>query len=43
MGLFSRLFEKVKSGISAAPDLAEVEKALIESDLGANNAREIIE
>ena len=43
MGLFSRLFEKVKSGITSTPDLSEIEKSLIESDLGAANVREIID
>ena len=43
MGLFSRLFEKVKSGFTDNSDLVEIERNLIEADLGATNAREIIE
>jgi fused signal recognition particle receptor len=43
MGLFSRLFEKVKSGLTSSTDLSDVEKLLIESDLGAANSRELIE
>lgn len=43
MGLFSRLFEKVKDGFTPNQDLTDVEKALIESDLGAANSKAIIE
>jgi fused signal recognition particle receptor len=43
MGLFSRLFEKVKTGLTSNQDLIDIEKTLIESDLGAANAKEIIE
>jgi fused signal recognition particle receptor len=43
MGLFSRLFEKVKSGFTATEDFTDIEKSLIESDLGAANSREILE
>ena len=43
MGLFSRLLEKVKSGLTSSSDLGEIEKALIESDLGATNVRELLE
>ena len=43
MGLFSRLLEKVKSGLTSSADLGEIEKALIESDLGATNVRELLE
>ena len=43
MGLFSRLFEKVKTGLTSNQDLIDIEKSLIESDLGAANAKEIIE
>ena len=43
MGLFSRLFEKVKGGLTSSQDFSDVEKLLIESDLGAANSKEIIE
>jgi fused signal recognition particle receptor len=43
MGLFSKLFEKVKSGIANSSDLSDVESALIEADLGAANAAQLIE
>ena len=43
MGLFSRLIEKVKSGSTSTQDFAEIEKSLIQSDLGAANAKAIIE
>ena len=43
MGIFSRLFEKVKTGLTSNSDLTDIEKALIESDLGAANAKEIVE
>ena len=43
MGLFSRLIEKVKSGSTSTQDFAEIEKSLIQSDLGAANAKDIIE
>ena len=43
MGIFSRLFEKVRTGLTSNSDLTDIEKALIESDLGAANAKEIVE
>lgn len=43
MGIFSRLFEKVRGGLTSDQDLSEIEKSLIESDLGAANAKAIIE
>ena len=43
MGLFSRLFEKVKGGNSSSQDFAEIEKSLIASDLGISNVKEIME
>ena len=43
MALFSKLFAKIRGTAISAGDWAEIEQALIESDLGATNAREIIE
>ena len=43
MALFSNLFQKIRGGSTSSSDWAEVEEALIASDLGAKNAAEIIE
>ena len=43
MALFSNLFQKIRGGSTSSRDWAEVEEALIASDLGAKNAAEIIE
>ena len=43
MALFSKLFAKIRGTAISAGDWAEIEQALIESDLGATNAKEIIE
>lgn len=43
MGLFSRLLEKVRSGLTSTADFGEIEKSLIESDLGATNVKEVLE
>ena len=43
MALFSKLLQKIRGGSTSSSDWAEVEEALIASDLGAKNAAEIIE
>ena len=43
MALFSKLLQKIRGGSTSGSDWAEVEEALIASDLGAKNAAEIIE
>jgi fused signal recognition particle receptor len=43
MALFSKLLQKIRGGSTSGSDWAEVEEALIDSDLGAKNAAEIIE
>lgn len=43
MALFSKLFAKIRGGSTSNSDWAEIEEALIASDLGAKNALEIIE
>jgi fused signal recognition particle receptor len=43
MALFSKLLAKIRSSSTSESDWAEIEQALIESDLGAKNAREIID
>ncbi|MEI6649414.1 MAG: signal recognition particle-docking protein FtsY [Actinomycetes bacterium] len=42
MALFSKLFSKFRSGSMSAADWEEIERSLIESDLGATAAREIV-
>lgn len=42
MALFSQLFSKFRSGSMSAADWEEIERSLIESDLGATAAREIV-
>ena len=42
MALFSKLFSKIRGGQTSAADWVEIEKSLIESDLGAANSAEII-
>ena len=43
MALFSKLFAKIKSGVSSSDDWDEILQTLIEADLGPDNANEIIE
>ena len=43
MALFSKLLQKIRGGSTSSSDWAEVEEALIASDLGAKNAAEIID
>lgn len=43
MALFSKLFQKIRGGSTSSSDWAEIEESLISSDLGAQNAAEIIE
>ncbi len=43
MALFSKLFAKIRGGANSASDWAEIEESLIEADLGASSAAEIIE
>jgi fused signal recognition particle receptor len=42
MALFSKLFAKLRAGSAASADWDEIERALIESDIGAKSASEII-
>ncbi len=42
MALFSKLFSKIRGGQTSSADWQEIESSLIESDLGAANAGEII-
>ncbi|MSZ02209.1 MAG: signal recognition particle-docking protein FtsY, partial [Actinobacteria bacterium] len=42
MALFSKLLQKIRGGSTSSSDWAEVEEALIASDLGAKSAEEII-
>ena len=42
MALFSKLFSKIRGGSTSTADWEEIERSLIESDLGANNSSEII-
>lgn len=42
MALFSKLFSKIRGGSTSSADWEEIERSLIESDLGATNAAEII-
>lgn len=42
MALFSKLFSKIRGGATSAADWDEIERSLIESDLGAVNSAEII-
>ena len=42
MALFSKLLQKIRGGSTSSSDWAEVEEALIASDLGAKSAAEII-
>jgi fused signal recognition particle receptor len=42
MALFSKLFSKIRGGQTSAADWVDIEKSLIESDLGAANSAEII-
>ena len=42
MALFSKLFSKIRGGATSAADWEEIERSLIESDLGAANSAEII-
>ena len=43
MALFSKLLQKIRGGSTSSSDWAEIEEALIASDLGAKNSAEIIE
>jgi len=43
MALFSKLIAKIRGGANSARDWAEIEESLIEADLGASSAAEIIE
>ena len=43
MALFSKLFAKIRGSSISLGDWEEVERSLIESDLGATNTKEIIE
>ncbi len=43
MALFSKLFAKIRSGSLSSQDWLELERSLIESDLGARSAHEVIE
>ncbi len=42
MALFSKLFTKIRGGSTSTADWEEIERSLIESDLGALNSSEII-
>jgi fused signal recognition particle receptor len=42
MALFSKLFAKIRGGQTSSADWQEIESSLIESDLGAANAAEIV-
>lgn len=42
MALFSKLFAKLRAGSAGGADWDEIERALIESDIGAKSASEII-
>jgi fused signal recognition particle receptor len=42
MALFSKLFAKIRGGSTSPADWDEIERSLIESDLGAKNSAEII-
>ena len=42
MALFSKLFSKLRGGSPSSADWEEIERSLIESDLGATNSAEII-
>jgi fused signal recognition particle receptor len=42
MALFSKLFSKIRGGATSAADWEEIERSLVESDLGAANSAEII-
>ena len=42
MALFSKFFAKIRGGATSAADWEDIERSLIESDLGASNAQEII-
>ncbi|CAB4531241.1 MAG: signal recognition particle-docking protein FtsY [Actinobacteria bacterium] len=42
MALFSKLFSKIRGGATSSADWDEIERSLIESDLGATNSAEII-
>ena len=42
MALFSKLFSKLRGGSTSAADWEEIERSLIDSDLGAANSAEII-
>jgi fused signal recognition particle receptor len=42
VALFSKLFSKLRGGATSSSDWEEIERSLIESDLGAGNAAEII-
>ncbi len=42
MALFSKLFTKIRGGSTSTADWEEIERSLIESDLGAINSSEII-
>ena len=43
MALFSKLFSKIRSGSVSAQEWSDLESSLIESDLGAQSAHEVIE
>ncbi len=43
MALFSKLFAKIRGSSISSGDWEEIERSLIESDLGATNTKEIIE
>jgi fused signal recognition particle receptor len=43
MALFSKLFAKIRGGSLSEQDWSELERSLIESDLGARSAHEVIE
>ena len=43
MALFSKLFAKIRGSSISSGDWEEIERSLIESDLGATNSKEIIE
>ncbi len=43
MALFSKLFTKIRGGSTSTADWEEIERSLIESDLGALNSSEIID
>ena len=43
MALFSKLFSRIRSGSVSAQEWSDLESSLIESDLGAQSAHEVIE